>query len=394
MTTNKKVWVYDIEQFMNFHSCTFMEKDDKSNVIQFVIARWRSDADKYYDFLKNEVAGLIGFNNMNYDYPMLHFFMSIMKGYSIDPHADRMNDLLFAESQRIINEEYSAIQEDKVLIPQLDLYRIHHFDNKNKRTSLKAVEIAINFKNVQDIPYDENHEVQEHEEQMILDYNLNDVEATYEFYILSKDMIDLRKKLTAKYNINLRNANDPKIGQEIFIRQIAKKKGWSYSFVKEMRTFRHYIDLGQCILDYIKFESDEFNELLTDLKSTVIETTYDAFDKSVIYKGAKYEYGTGGIHQSIDAGIYEADDIYTIEDIDVKSFYPNIGIVNNFYPQHLGIEFVQVMKELFNQRLEAQKIGDKATNSGLKLALNGSTGKTNDKFSPLYDPKYNVNITV
>jgi hypothetical protein len=55
---------------------------------------------------------------------------------------------------------------------------------------------------------------------------------------------------------------------------------------------------------------------------------------------------------------------------------------------------VYIYEELFKQRLQAQKDGDKATNSGLKLALNGTFGKSNDKFSLFYDPKYFISITI
>lgn len=397
MSTTKKVWVYDVEQFINFHCCTFKDRDNPDDIRQFVICESRNDIEKYYKFLKEEVAGLIGFNNVNFDYPLIHYLMRLMLGYShgiITPDPNILNASLHEEVKRLIKEEYTSIPEDEVLIPQLDVYKIHHFDNKAKATSLKAVEIAINFPNVQDIPFDEDHIIEPEEEQMVLDYNLNDVEATYQFYLLTKDMVDLRKKLGDKYGINLRNANDPKIGQEIFGRQIAKRKGWKYKYLKDMRTYRHYIDLNECILPYIAFNSKEFNTLLEDLKTTVIETTYNAFDKSVIYKGFKYDYGTGGIHGCIEPGIYESDDTHIIIDIDVKSFYPNIAIVNNFYPQHLGVEFIYVYEELFQERIKAQLAKDQATNSGLKLALNGVYGKSNDKFSLFYDPKYTMQITI
>lgn len=391
----KRTWVYDIEQYPNYHCCTFMDKDNSLSIRQFVISRNRNNLDEYIDFLKREVKGLIGFNNLNYDYPMLHELMYIAKAYKHRiPDADKLNELLYSKSQEIIDSEYSEIPERFTLIPQLDLYRIHHFDNKAKRTSLKAVEIAIQFDNVQDLPYNSDYKIQAFEEQIVLDYNLNDVKATYEFYVLSKDLIELRKKLSKRYGINLRNANDPKIGQEIFGREIAKKKKWTYEYLKELRTYRHYIDLGECILPSIKFESEEFNTLLNELKDTVIETTKDAFDKSVIYKGFKYDYGTGGIHGCIKSGVYVSDDNYIIIDIDVKSFYPNIAIVNKFNPQHLGYEFVKVYQDLFEQRMKAQREGDKATNSGLKLSLNGVYGKSNDKFSLFYDPKYTMQITV
>lgn len=393
MDSNKKVWIYDLEQFPNYHCGTFMDRDNEKDIRTFIIYGDRNDALEYNKFLKNEVAGLIGFNCVNYDYPLLHFFMNLMR-VAPNHNSIQLNMLLFDESSRIINAEYSAIPEYQTLIPQLDLFKIHHFDNKNKSTSLKELEIVMRMDNVMEMPLGPTDYVQDADVDKIVEYNINDVHATRKFYYLSIDMIGMRKKLSAKYGLNFRNANDPKIGQEIFLHKIADKKGIPYRYLKDMRTYRHSINLGECIVPYIKFNSKEFNTLLDDLKSTVIETTYKAFEKSVIYKGFKYDYGTGGIHGCIESGIYEESETHLIEDIDVKSYYPNLAIANEFYPQHLGIDFVYVTKELFDQRVTAQKEGDAATNSGLKLALNGVTGKSNDKFSPLYDPKYNMSITV
>lgn len=320
----KQVWVYDIEQFRNFHCNTFKSRDNPMDIRQFAICESRNDSKAYSDFLNNEVLGLIGFNNINYDYPMLHFLMEVFSGYPLDtriPDWKMLNELLYDESQRIISAEYSAVSkyDDKYKIQQLDVYLIHHFNNKAKATSLKAVEIAIRFPNVQDLPYDPDHEILFDEEDKVLEYNLNDVEATYEFYLLTKDLVELRKKLGKKYNIDLINANDPKIGQEIFGRQIARKKGWKFKYLKDMRTYRHFISLKDCIIDKVQFRTKEFNILLDDLKSTVVEGTYKAFEKSVIYKGFKYDYGTGGIHGCIEPGIYNEDDEYILIDIDVKN---------------------------------------------------------------------------
>jgi len=391
----KKVWVCDIEQFSNFHCATFLDRDNTDNVRAFVIYDDQNDSEAYYNFLKNEVSGLIGFNIINYDYPLIHFFMNLMEGYGLNRlSSQQLTGLLFEESNRIIKEQYSAIYEKDVRIPLLDLFKIHHFDNKAKITSLKEVEIAINFENVQDLPFEPDHHVLFDEVDEILGYNLNDVKATYEFYLLTKDGVDMRKKLSNRYRINLRNANDPKIGQEIFGHQIALKKRIPYKYLKELRTYRHSIKFRECILPYIKFNSIEFNTLLLKLQATEIESTYGTFDESVIYKGFKYDYGTGGIHGCIAPGIYKSENGYIIIDIDVKSYYPNLAIQNKIFPQHLGIEFVHIYEELFKQRLKAQAEGDKATNSGLKLALNGTFGKSNDKFSLFYDPKYFISITI
>ena len=392
----KKVWVYDLEQLQNFHSATFVNRDDKKDFRVFYIHKSKDQRQELYDFLQDEVAGLIGFNNVNYDYPLLHYFIHLIDAYeeSAALPTERLLEQMYWESQRIIKEEYSAIPEWKVLIPQLDLFRIHHFDNKAKRTSLKAVEIAMNSPNVQDMPFEHDHWVEEEDIVSILNYNMNDVVETLRFYEKSKDMIELRKMLSNTYNLNLRNYNDPKIGQEIFGREIAKKKQVHYNAIRDMRTYRSSIDLGKCLLPIIAFSSKEFQELHQFFKTTTIHTTYKPFEKSVIYKGFKYDYGTGGIHGCIESGIYESDNTHMILDIDVAAYYPALAIRNGFYPQHLGQSFVEVYKELFDTRMTAKREGNKPVNSGLKLALNGVYGKSNDKYSLFFDPMYTMRITV
>ena len=91
-----------------------------------------------------------------------------------------------------------------------------------------------------------------------------------------------------------------------------------------------------------------------------------------------------------------------ILDVDVTSMYPWIAIWYSLYPQHLGMTFVNVLKKLFDIRTAAKKKNkldptDKASeavNGGLKLAMNGCVGKSNDKYSYMYDPQFNMSITV
>ena len=207
-------------------------------------------------------------------------------------------------------------------------------------------------------------------------------------------MIDLRKLLSQTYGINLRNANDPKIGEEIFGREIARKKQLNYRAIKDMRTYRASIDLGKCLLPIISFKSKEFQKIHKFFEQKTIHTTYKPFEESVIYKGFKYDFGVGGLHGCIESGVYEESETHMILDIDVAAYYPALAIQNGFYPRHLGETFTEVYKELFETRMEAKRTGNKAVNSGLKLALNGVYGKSNDQYSLFYDPMYTMRVTV
>jgi len=56
---------------------------------------------------------------------------------------------------------------------------------------------------------------------------------------------------------------------------------------------------------------------------------------------------------------------------------------NKIYPEHLGEVFCEIYEEIYNTRKDAKKSGDKITDAGLKLALNGTYGKSNSQYSYL-----------
>ena len=95
---------------------------------------------------------------------------------------------------------------------------------------------------------------------------------------------------------------------------------------------------------------------------------------------------------SIEGQIVRDDENWKIIDADVTSMYPSISIANNVYPEHLGLTFCKVYKDLFNERRKYPK--GSGPNGAIKLALNSVYGKSNSEFSPLYDPKYTLTITV
>jgi len=79
-------------------------------------------------------------------------------------------------------------------------------------------------------------------------------------------------------------------------------------------------------------------------------------------------------------------------DLDVASYYPNLAIANDIYPEHLSSDFCTIYRELYERRKSYAK--GTPENAMLKLALNGAYGNSNNKFSPLYDPQYTMAITV
>jgi hypothetical protein len=389
--------VFDIEQFHNFHSNFFYNIDTKE-VDVFVIHTSRDERVKYFQYLVDckEDTGLIGFNNIGYDYPLMHFILKNMRKL-LSVHVQEALEMLYAEGQRIIQEEFTTIPEWKTEIKQLDLYRIHHFNNVAKATSLKHLQMAMRWHNLQELPFHYTHNIKTEEISDVLKYNENDVMSTYQFYLESIEEIKFRKRMSIIYGVNCMNYPDVKIGEEILIIENAKALNIPIKDFRKMRTKREFIKLSSCILPYIKFKSKEFNGALDFFKSKTIHAmnTKKVLEKSVLYGGVKYDFGLGGIHGTCGPGVFRSDDEGDLILVDVSSFYPNFAIENGLYPAHLSPKFCEVGKKLYQQRMEAKSKGDKQMVNAIKLALNGALfGKSNDEYSPMYDTKFMLSITV
>ncbi len=395
---DRKLWVYDLETLASCFTYTAKNVDTKQ-VVQFVIHKERDEREALFDHLMNDCAWHIGFNSLSFDYPIIHFFLT--EGFYSYGTAEELITLLYNKAQQVISAQNGEdrwalmIKPKDEIIRQLDLYKVWHYDNKSRITSLKALEISMNYPNVQDMPIDHKRtDIRKDEIEEILDYNLNDVLATEVFFDNSKEKLSLRKSLTAEFGIPCINYPDPKIGESLILKLYCDKTNSNPWETKKLRTYRHIINLKECILPWIKFETKVFQELLEKFKSKTIKETKGAVEESVIYKGFKYDYGLGGIHGCIESGIYEDSKEYIIIDADVGSLYPNLAITNGFYPEHLGKEFIEVYKLIIDMRMEAKKAKNMTLSDGLKLAANSAYGKSNEIYSFLYDPKFTMSITL
>ena len=113
---------------------------------------------------------------------------------------------------------------------------------------------------------------------------------------------------------------------------------------------------------------------------------------NVLVNGYRIDFGVGGVHASLSERIVKETKSYMVRDADVSSMYPNIAISNRIYPEHIGEKFCDIYQDMYEQRKSYAK--NTAENAMLKLALNGTYGKSNDKFSVFYDPKFTMSITI
>jgi hypothetical protein len=390
-------YVFDIETYPNVFTLA-VEHAEAPLRWAFEITPWRNDSKEiiaFLQYLKDTNARLVGFNNLGFDYPVLHTLIRM-------GHSDAFT--LYQKAMAIINSQDDSdrwmhmVNPSDRFVEQVDLFKIHHFDNKARATSLKVLEFNMRSDNIEDLPFKVGTELTQEQAVKLKQYNAHDVAQTKLFLGHTADMIKFREELCRLYpGKDWINYNDTKIGKEFFAMKLEEAGVTLYDFGPKGRTPRQtprpQLALKDAVLPWITFEQPEFTRVLGWLKDQVITETKGVFDDVVArVDGFEFVFGLGGIHGSVESEVIESDADHVIVDLDVSSYYPNLAISNRFYPAHLGESFCDIYKHLYEQRKTYAK--NSAENAMLKLALNGVYGDSNNPFSVFYDPLFTMSITL
>lgn len=361
----------DIEVFPNFHSMVAINLQTKERHI-FVLHpdSGIDDRIKYLAFLKQEQVW-ITFNGIHYDYPVVHRILTNKSYISSKPLTEVVKKIYQWSCDTIAGN--NVVWESEALIRQHDLFKIYHFDNKARSASLKHLEFYMRWHDLRDMPLDPSKPVPKDKVNDIIQYNINDVEATLEFYKLAEkeNRIQLRRDVYNSYGLDVTNKSDVSIGSELLLKFLSEDMNISKQDLKQMRTIRRKIPLKDCIPQGLRFHHSEFQKVYDFLNSQVIKNTKNVFDNlTFVLNEVEYKYGTGGLHACAPSGIYKSDETYVIKDVDVSSYYPNIAVNYNYRPAHLGETFSSRYKWMYEER---QKIPKSDPRNGVfKLSLNGS----------------------
>ena len=401
--------VYDLECLSNLFTYTgYRPKEDKW--YQYVICDWRNDLEELVKHLTEEKIIQVGFNNKGYDSPLEHHILHHFNEYQFK-NGQSIATSLYTKSQTIINSEFSALADKNELIKQIDLYKIWHYNNKARLTSLKDLEICMRMSNVEEMPLHHTTWCKKGDEECVLSYNKNDVKATYLFLLTTlgktdyplykgKNKIQLRMDLNKKFNVNVLNMGDVPMGEELMLQLYSREAGVDpYKLKKSGGTPRpNGIPLKDCIPYWCDIRSKEFNGFLNKIKSTTINGVKGEFALSIVYHGARFDFGQGGAHSCSEPQIWKSDDEWMILDLDVSSLYPSIAKSLGLYPEHLGKlflnQYVGFIDDRINEKHKPKIDKDNVLIEGYKLVLNGTYGKSNEEKSFLYDPMYTFKTTI
>ena len=417
-THNKKIDIYDIETFNEaFILCT-LDRDTLEKK-QFEISNRKNDIQLLLKYF-NTINGQIGYNNLNFDYPVLHWIINNWDKYNTPIE---LTNKICQKAQDIINEEFSEIYYKNIIIPQLDLFKIWHFNGKAKTTSLKYLEFVMRMDNIQDLPYDIYDSLSPYMIDNLIEYCHHDVKATYQHYLLTlgitedkrfiklykgKDKIHFRNEMSKKFKTDFLNFNDVKIGEEINKLSYLKATNKKWNNIRHLRTVRHLIPVKKLIPDYIKYTNKPLQDLLDFITDKSINCHNPKLEYKFNFANKQWKFALGGIHTNDSGKMTVPKPNQNFEERDVGSMYPNKIIeaihpdfkTKGLYPAHLGIEWLTGYSNNKDERLKRKSILNKTPIDiqlieTLKLALNGGGyGKTGEETNWQYDPLVKYTTTI
>ena len=407
------VLIYDIETLKEMflvgiyipHENTYHEFEVSKS--KYELEQFVEFTEKYKDFY------WVGYNNLRFDCQVVEWMLRKCQDWSEKSNLD-VAAMIAQKAQDVIHDAnydvFAEYREEDLSLKQIDLFKIHHFDNKNRRVSLKRLEFEMDLENIEEMPIHHTKVGMTLEDRKLTrQYCQNDVMATYEFYKVTigdtehplykgNDQIQLRLDIEKEFDIPCINYSDSKIGDEIIKKYYCEEKGMDVKTLPRKGKFRPYVYLNKCIAPYVQFKTVQLDQFLKKLKGMKMGMG-DDFKEHIHFYDNVYSFMKGGLHTENKPEVFEEDEDHLIIDWDVSSYYPAIIINNKQYPYHLGKEFLTGYKKMYEKRLELKPFAKKDKKirgivGALKLAVNSVYGKSSDMNSWIYDRQLTMFTTI
>jgi hypothetical protein len=407
------ILIYDIETMQELFLIGIYNPESNTYT-EFEVSKDKNQLDGYMRFIEQHPEYYwVGYNNLRFDSQVIEW---ILRNYE-DWHeltaletaakiAQKAADIIHDANYDVFPE----YREEWLTLKQIDVFRVNHYDNKNRMVSLKRLEFEMDLENIEEMPiHHTKTNMTDEEIQLTKDYCKNDVMATYEFYKVTigqtehplykgNNQIELRQDIEEEFGIPCLNYSDSKIGDEMIKKFYCQEKNIMYSDLPKKGLFRTEVKVRHCIADYITFQTPKLQQFLKAISKEKL-TIKDEFKESLEFYDNIYTFAKGGLHTENKPKIFEADADHIIVDWDVSSYYPAIIINNGKYPHHLGPEFLRGYKTMFDKRLELKPLAKKDKKikgivGALKLAVNSVYGKSSDMQSWIYDRQLTMFTTI
>lgn len=349
-----------------------------------------------------------GFNLNGYDLPMITLALtgascSVLKQASDRIIQQRMKPWEFYR-------EYRLQENGPHYCNTVDLMEVA----PGVGVSLKMYAGRMHSRRMQDLPIAPDATIQPHERLRLDAYCGNDLDVTHDLREAVRDRVALRERVGAQYGIDVRSKSDAQIAEAVIKARLGFKPQKGY-----------WPDGSQFWYEappYIQYQTPQLQDVLRIVTSTAF-TVHDSETRTyapreegdteekpkadgvalpaeiagrdIVIGETTYRMGIGGLHSQESKRVSRSiEGVQTVDDSDVASYYPSLILQLGMFPKQLGARFLQIYREIYDERLAAKRSGDKTVADGFKIVLNGTFGKLGSKYSILYSPDLMIRVTL
>jgi len=388
---------YDLEVYPNYFLAGFLLPTGE--LYQYGFTHEDTSAydelSQFINWVESSEYTLVGFNSNHYDDPVLSEFLAV----GTVGHA-------YQTSIKIIEQDVPTWDFHQ------DIFSIDLIKVLPGKLSLKKVGVCLVHTKLQELPFDPHKALTVDEMEVIKKYNVNDLEITEKLHKeIYKELI-LRQDLSQEYGIDLRSKGEAAVAELILCTLMTQQTGFKKNQLKNIA--RENVDANPNFYVTAPTWWDQLNIAEYPTIQSVIDKADEIFKRNihiydyrleekalnaVLYVGDRwYQMGIGGLHSIDGAGAWVPKENETLMDVDVRSYYPELMLTQNLSPRHWIIDghdyFREGFQPIVTKRINAKLAGDKVVADRLKIVVNGTFGKTNDKYSALYDPYIMACVTV
>ena len=401
MNNSMQILCWDIETIKSmFLVCIYDPQEDKW--YDFELSRRAHQIDGLLRFIEaHEEYFFVGYNSLRFDSQIVEWIIRNNEKWH-ELEVEKIVGMIYQKAQDVIDDSnydvFPDYREEFLSFKQIDLFTIWHFQNPNRRTSLKSLEFSMNLENIEEIPVDHAREsLTDEEMDKVVEYCRHDVFSTYQFYKITvgetdmklykgENKIEDRLIMEKEFELKCLNWDDVKIGAEWnkldYLRMSRKSE-------KDIRPkeIRHFYGkrFKQFFPKTVKYQTPEVKQFVKDFGNEFVKNQKQEF-KFKFPNGLVATIAKGGIHSN-ESGRFlqpKEDEIYY--QVDIGSQYPNAIRKYKVEPPHLpGWNKLIVAK--IDRRLAYKKLAQETKEPKYssmqkmgKLALNGGAyGRLNTK---------------
>lgn len=335
-------------------------------------------ADMISMFSRDDLT-FVSFNGWDFDYPLV---CAAMTGWTEQQLKHLANSVIDGELRYWMTMKQFNIPSYE--FDHIDLMEVAPGD----KVSLKRYMGRMGYKTMMDMPVAHDQDLPSEALPTVVKYCFNDCGGTTALFNELREQIELRCRLSDEYGLDLRSKSDAQVAEAILRKRLSITgkqerpipRFVTYTAPDFIKTDNPHI---QALIDRI--ENERFT---VDQKGSPEAPDWMTDDFSL--GQGTYKVGIGGLHSTHDLKFYvEATDEVLLSDFDVASYYPNIIMKCGLIPSlggNRGEKFIEVYRDVYNQRIAAKHSGNKAVANSLKITLNGTYGKLGNKYSAFYSP--------